>query len=389
MERCENCWSLINISQNVPLDVAIPIYGFVLPSVVSITVVTNTFIITVLLQKHLRTPTNLVLLSMAATDLLTGVWLTVFLAIQRYVYVVVPTAIPHLCTPSRTKSIILGIFVFSIILELPALTGKYTTSLPFNGRQYCVIKYTFITMDLLGVKMFYSLLYWIKALFVHLLPCFLLTIFTYKLANTLKKTELRKRSWFLSAEEPEASDELPNNTNSRRSLYATNRMLFVICVVFLTVEIPAAFIFISHYFIATHLLHSPWAYRLLNVALIIRNLLIVLTSPIQFSIYCSMSEQFRLTARQLFSSKLLFVPQAQATFHGGKRYSLILVDVKLIEKKRLSLTRRSKKGARNVEHSETATKAAERHHRSFRSRKTSFISLTSGRRRHSSSPGAR
>lgn len=53
----------------------------------------------------------------------------------------------------------------------------------------------------------------------------------------------------------------------------------------------------------------------------------MLTSPLQFFIYCSMSEQFRLTVRQLFSSRLLFVAQAQATFHGGKRYSLILVDV--------------------------------------------------------------
>lgn len=44
-----------------------------------------------------------------------------------------------------------------------------------------------------------------------------------------------------------------------------------------------------------------------------------------------MSEQFRLTVRQLFTSRLLFVAQAQATFHGGKRYSLILVDVATIE----------------------------------------------------------
>lgn len=57
----------------------------------------------------------------------------------------------------------------------------------------------------------------------------------------------------------------------------------------------------------------------------------MLTSPLQFFIYCSMSEQFRLTVRQLFSSRLLFVAQAQATFHGGKRYSLILIDVELIQ----------------------------------------------------------
>lgn len=79
----------------------------------------------------------------------------------------------------------------------------------------------------------------------------------------------------------------------------------------------------------------------------------MLTSPIQFAIYCSMSEQFRLTVRQLFSSKLLFVAQAQATFHGGKRYSLILVDVETLEAKRsLAAHRRSliasKKLSKNI-----------------------------------------
>lgn len=78
----------------------------------------------------------------------------------------------------------------------------------------------------------------------------------------------------------------------------------------------------------------------LHACYVFRNLLIVLTSPIQFSVYCSMSEQFRLTAKQLFSTKLLFVAQAQATFHGGKRYSLVLVNVDLIERKRSTVISR-------------------------------------------------
>ncbi|KAI6214788.1 hypothetical protein M3Y94_00309700 [Aphelenchoides besseyi] len=49
-------------------------------------------------------------------------------------------------------------------------------------------------------------------------------------------------------------------------------------------------------------------------------------------------EQFRLTVRQLFSSKPLFIAQAQATFHGGKRYSLVLIDVDP-KPKRFSLRR--------------------------------------------------
>lgn len=76
------------------------------------------------------------------------------------------------------------------------------------------------------------------------------------------------------------------------------------------------------------------------------NVLIVLTSPFNFAIYCSMSEQFRLTVKQLFSSRLLFVAQAQATFHGGKRYSLILVDVATLEAKQKAARRSSSRVSR-------------------------------------------
>lgn len=44
-----------------------------MPILVACMTTTNTFIIIVLSQKHLRTPTNFVLLSMASVDLLTGI----------------------------------------------------------------------------------------------------------------------------------------------------------------------------------------------------------------------------------------------------------------------------------------------------------------------------
>jgi hypothetical protein len=67
-------------------------YGYVMPVLVAIAFMSNSFIVLVLSQKHLRsvfvpmhlryvfrTPTNLVLLSMAVTDLLTGkdTWLMI------------------------------------------------------------------------------------------------------------------------------------------------------------------------------------------------------------------------------------------------------------------------------------------------------------------------
>ncbi len=61
---------------------ALPLYGYLMPVLVAFTVITNSFIVLVLAQKHLRTPTNFVLLSMAITDLLTGFF--IHLLLTRY-----------------------------------------------------------------------------------------------------------------------------------------------------------------------------------------------------------------------------------------------------------------------------------------------------------------
>ncbi|KAK0397144.1 hypothetical protein QR680_002004 [Steinernema hermaphroditum] len=280
-DECDVCVHQINISDSVPLQWAVPMYGYVMPLLVAITAVTNSFIVIVLYQKHLRTPTNYILLSMAVTDLLTGltsvpwfvyyytlkgyitdlawglvpfwcyahpylsqmvptiwhtaaIWLTVYLAIQRYVYVCVPSSVHLYCTPRTTKICIVTIVLLAFISEIPELLGKHLEHGIENNRAVCNLRYAPWVLEVVGVQMFYSLYYWFRVTFVHGIPCFLLL----------------------------------------------------------------------------------------------------------FAIYCSMSEQFRLTVRQLFSTRLLFVAQAQATFHGGKRYSLILVDVELLDPKSL-ITRRS------------------------------------------------
>uniref|UniRef100_A0A914CAG2 G-protein coupled receptors family 1 profile domain-containing protein n=1 Tax=Acrobeloides nanus TaxID=290746 RepID=A0A914CAG2_9BILA len=368
---CKDClFVIVNIGATVPLEYALPLYGYLLPIFVATTTVINTFIVIVLSQKHLRTPTNYVLTSMAVTDLLTGltslpwflyyytmkgylvdqrsgldsfwchvypylsyilptVWhtavifLTVFLAIQRYVYVCVPGSIHRVCTPLTTRKCVIGIVLFSLLTVMPEIFGKYMEKTNVDGRNECTIRYTSWVLDILGVQLYYSMYYWLRAVVVHFLPCILLIIFTYKLARTIKLSD-----FINSGIDPPASRKCSIAAGPGRTLHATNRMLSVVCSVFLLLEIPAALIFVLHIAIATKVLTiDPRGYHILNVLLILRNILIVLTSPIQFTIYCSMSEQFRLTVRQLFSSKLLFVPQAQATFHGGKRYSLILVDV--------------------------------------------------------------
>lgn len=52
----------------------VPIYGFVFPVVLAVTLLSNLLIIVVLSKKHMRSPTNLVLMSMAIADLLSVIF---------------------------------------------------------------------------------------------------------------------------------------------------------------------------------------------------------------------------------------------------------------------------------------------------------------------------
>ncbi|KAL3090105.1 hypothetical protein niasHS_006557 [Heterodera schachtii] len=447
----ECLYFVVDIGRAVPLEYGLPLYGFLMPILVLITTAINSFIVVVLSQRHLRTPTNFVLLAMAVADLLTGlssipwfiyyytlhgfekdqtdeglpafwcrvyplfsqiiptiwhtsaIWLSVFLAVQRYVYVCVPSQVHRICTPCRTRRAVATIIMCSVLTELPELFGKYMERVHIApGRTMCLLRYSAWVRHGVGVNAFFALHYWFRVALVHALPCALLLIFTIVLIRTIRRAEQRRRSWatgdaageqngttalrdgpkgaekgsisarFISgarsanllglkrtnswsgtassngdgaangsagAAPPTFAAGIGGAGGGGRTLMATSKMLTAICTVFLLLELPAAFIFTLHLLLATDFVpNTPHAYRVLNVTLIIRNLLIVFTSPLQFFIYCSMSEQFRLTVRQLFSSRLLFVAQAQPnTLHGGKRYSLVLVDVELIRRQQQQL----------------------------------------------------
>ena len=52
----------------------VPLNGFVSPLLILLTIVTNCFVCVVLVKPHMRTATNALLVSIAGSDMLTGVW---------------------------------------------------------------------------------------------------------------------------------------------------------------------------------------------------------------------------------------------------------------------------------------------------------------------------
>ncbi len=136
----------MNITADLDIRYALPLYGYIMPFLVVVTLVANTLIVLVLSKKHMRTPTNLVLMAMALSDMFTllfpapwflylytfgnhgsplgtlaacyayhvmhegipglfhtaSIWLTLALAIQRYIYVCHPPLARTWCTMQRS-----------------------------------------------------------------------------------------------------------------------------------------------------------------------------------------------------------------------------------------------------------------------------------------------
>lgn len=126
---------VLNVTREYPFAYATVMFGYLMPFVLVLTLITNTLVVMVLAQRHMRTPTNIVLFTMAIVDLMTllfpspwyfyiytlgyhdkflyppiacyahsimtdvipvffhtsSIWLALLLASQRYIYVCHPT----------------------------------------------------------------------------------------------------------------------------------------------------------------------------------------------------------------------------------------------------------------------------------------------------------
>uniref|UniRef100_A0A5S6QSJ7 G_PROTEIN_RECEP_F1_2 domain-containing protein n=1 Tax=Trichuris muris TaxID=70415 RepID=A0A5S6QSJ7_TRIMR len=335
--------ALVNIPRIVPLDVALPCYGYIIPAVVLVTVVTNTLITIVLSDKSLNTKTNQILLGMAVTEMLTGlsslpwflyyytlrgyeedmargmppvwctmhrflseilprgfhtasIWLTVLLSMRRYC-----TVSTVLLRSSRkgipVKIPIVLACVAAALLELPMAFSRRASSFQKANRTYCVQRLA-SWVSAIGPSKFFIGSVWFNVVFVHAGPCILLVIYTGLLIRFIRGRAKRRRF--------ATSLRQPNRYHSNA------QMLAIILCIFLAAEIPAVVIYVMHVLHLTFKIVPPHGYHAMNIAIILRNVFIVASCPFNLVVYLLMSEQFRKVARQLLertlAKALLLVP---------------------------------------------------------------------------------
>ncbi|CEF59966.1 G-protein coupled receptor [Strongyloides ratti] len=348
----KNC-DVINTSLTDPVWLAKPIYGYAVPIVTFISLLTNSMAILILTNKTLRTPTNHILLTMATSELCTAfssmpwvlyyytfdgykndlkygmppfwckyhphiwktiptlfhtnaIWLTVYLAVQRYFYVCLAYKAQTYCTLKKTKIVVWLIFVASTLSVMPSVFTEENISYEFRpGRYFCLKVYSDF-VEMMGIGNFMILSISSRVILVHVMPCIIIIIFTAKLFWTINKQE-KKRSACMPTAYKKLSTysqsrnqnnallmTLQNkNNNNYRLMQTSTRLLVVVITIFMIIEIPLAFIFMLHVIIVVYQVEIDPFWSYINCLLIIRNFLIIFTYPINFAIYFGMSSSFK------------------------------------------------------------------------------------------------
>ncbi|KAJ1369481.1 hypothetical protein KIN20_030955 [Parelaphostrongylus tenuis] len=228
------------------------------------------------------------------------------------------------CTPKKTRHIIICICICAFLSELPVMLTEYSVSLQTsNTTRSCFHKDVDIVDTLIGVDSWKAIHLCLRAVFVHIVPCVLLIIFTTCLFKTVNEAD-RKRS---VRQMPKRKLQMSGCLASNRLMHATTRMLLVVIAIFLLIEIPVALIFIMHLLVVLYRLLDMSDYKTINNLLIVRNFLIILTYPLNFAIYFGMSSSFKLQFRQLFSRQVLYITSPADGAGWRPRFSVQLIDI--------------------------------------------------------------
>jgi len=140
-------------------------------------------------------------------------------------------------------------------------------------------------------NIYFNCFFWFRVILVQCLPCILVTIFNGYLILALRKAH-KVQSGLLS-----------KNASVRRT-NRTTFMLIILNIVFLLVEVPLSILIMLHAISSSF--YEFLNYDIANLLVLIFNFLIVISYPINFGIYCSLSSQFLAAFKTLMYNTKLY-----------------------------------------------------------------------------------
>lgn len=223
-----------------------------------------------------------------------SIWLTVTLAIWRFLAVSFPANSKKWCSMSRAKLAIIATYVNSAIFCLPVYITftikEYTVKMDDNGhpiKPFTAYKVDFSEIASQNDKFLEKTNFWIFSVILKLVPCIALTGLSLGLIRVLYEANARKQ-------------RLKNRVDGDKNCDRTTKMLLAILLLFLLTEFPSGILALLSGILGKDFFHNVY----MNFGEMM-DILALINSAINFILYCSMSRQFRDTFRKLFTPKIL------------------------------------------------------------------------------------
>lgn len=295
----------------------------VLPIICLVGIVGIILTVIVLSRKHMSTSTNCYLTSLAITDLcfllflgikfveislsreghyiyvvisnyihifldmflLASVWLTVMLAIERYIAICHPLRAMSICTVQRARFIILGIFVFSLACRLPNFFRYRVISFKDECLQKEVVFFEHTAMG--KDETFRRLYAWIVNCFI----CAVLPFSALLFLNGCLIREIHRSTNYLRYHLAIDSNVQTIITGEEVKI---TMMLISVIIVFFVCQAPYVILAAIKAILLDQIFEH---FKLLTD---VTNLLLVLRSSFNFVLYCWFSEKFWNTFKRTF-----------------------------------------------------------------------------------------
>lgn len=215
-----------------------------------------------------------------------AIWLTIALAIFRFLYIWFPTNVHKWCSRYRAKLVILVVFICVFIALIPNFimnSYKYAyENRTIDNETYRDYQYVYDMRN--GI--IHDVNFYIQAVLIKLVPCAALTILTFLLIYAMHKAYKKRMALKSEGREEDADRHHEHNR--------TTGMLLAVVVLFLITELPQGMLTLLMIFIKE--LQQEFYNKIGDVL----DILALCNNAINFVLYCSMSKQFRDTFVRIF-----------------------------------------------------------------------------------------
>ncbi|GFR78591.1 FMRFamide receptor [Elysia marginata] len=342
-------------------------HGYLAVAVCLFGIISNLLNIVVLTRKHMRSPTNFILTALAIADILTmspyvvmatyfyiiyrplceegdrhtkpwmyfilfhnlyivtchmmAMWLTVSLAVFRYIFVCRHQVASTMCTMQRARLTVVIVVIGSIVSCIPncfiykvrdansndtlLLMGVQPENLPGPGeRDSCY--YVYPSDFAIGHPEYVTFVRWLYGVVIKILPCIVLAYLSMLLIIAMQRAK-KRRARLLN----NISRVIDHDSSSEHN--RTTKMLVAVVLCFVITELPQG---VTAWISAVDEDFFEKVYVQLGDFM---DILVLINSAVNFILYCIMSQQFRDTFKSLFVAKHLpsFLQRVKHHSNGG------------------------------------------------------------------------